>query len=321
MNSKVTAKNRYLPDSVGVEVESSYYMMTALQAKLARFFPSGNSESSKIYELQTTPIQTKDPLDVVLLGEVVRRCIPNYVVGGSDNASASAHCHVVGFNYIPETEHIEALMIGLMPFLSMSWNRNNFEGYTFRASIVGMGSGYSKFTNASLRGSSLIYSDRAFWVRNQTIRHSKPAIEIRANENSPLWLYFITPLLNDQNMVDKLRAISVSELSKELYKGNRGKSFKVEGLAMYTELIEQTLSIITPFLLDAIPTIVENFKDNEKDFMTKVLIAYLTEDQKTYNTLVDGLIAGDDELTEFFKIINKEFKSAESTFNVLKDIK
>ncbi len=315
MKLDVNKNNRYLPNSVGIEVESCSDLMLSLKDELVQFFPSGNSESDKIYECQTVPVNTENPLDVLLLGEVVRRCIPNYVKGGSDSASASAHCHVVGFNYPLEFSHIEALMIGLMPFLSLTWNKENFEGYTFRASVIGSGPGYSKFSNKHLEDGEYIgYNDRSFWLRKQDNRHNSPSVEIRSNENSPLWLYFITPLLTNEAMVTKLLEISINDTSQNAYNASkeRGGSY-----TMYTELIEEIKLVIIPFLVNAIPTILENFEEKEREFMGKVLEAYLIEDEKKYDSLVTTLISGDDELVEFFKLIDTEYKKEEEKFNVL----
>ena len=84
MNLNVNKNNRYLPKSVGAEVESCRPMIEELARSLKRFFPTGNSESTRIYELQTVPMNTSNPVDILLLGEVTRRCIPNYLQGGSD---------------------------------------------------------------------------------------------------------------------------------------------------------------------------------------------------------------------------------------------
>ena len=317
MRKDVNKNNRYLPKSVGIEVESCSELMNSLKNKLGQFFPTGNSESSKIYECQTVPLQTENPLDVLLLGEVVRRCIPNYVVGGSDPASASAHCHIVGFNYALEIEHTEALMIGLMPFLSLTWNKEKFEGYAFRASVVGSGPGYSKFYSAALCGEPYVgYGGRATWLREQGTRHGSPSVEIRANENSPLWLYFITPLLTNEDMVQTLIKISTGRNSKEAYDLSKRSG---NDLTMYTELIEEIKQVIVPFLVKAIPSILENFEKDEQEFMREVLEAYLTEDEEKYNLLVDTLISGDEELSEFFKLINTEYEKEQSKFMVLKE--
>ncbi len=317
---EITKNNRYLPKSVGVEVESCSELMVNLGTKLKQFFPTGNSESNKIYECQTVPLQTRDPLNVLLLGEVVRRCIPNYVQGGSDSASASAHCHVVGFNYPFEYAHIEALMIGLMPFLSLGWNRENFADYTFRASVVGSGPGYSKFCNASLIKDSVSYDGRNTWVRLQDFRHNSPALEVRANENSPLWLYFITPLLTNESMVDDLLALSIGDTSVKAYRESTSTSSR-NSFELYTPLIEEIKQLVIPFLLKAIPSVLKNFKEHEREFMGEVLEAYLIEDEDKYNELVNTLISGDEELSEFFKLIDTEYKKEQTKFNVIKEKK
>ena len=122
---KVNRYNRYLPESVGVEVESDLDLMESLKEKMPLMFPTGNRESSAIYECQTAPMYTNSIIDVAMLGEITRRCIPNYRPGRSDTASTSAHTHIVGFNYELEEAHLEALMVGLMPFLSIGWIENS----------------------------------------------------------------------------------------------------------------------------------------------------------------------------------------------------
>ena len=315
MSRIVNKNNRYLPVSIGVEVESCRPMMEELGRTLHKFLPSGNAESSRIFECQTVPVNTSNPLEVVLLGEVVRRCIPNYVKGGNDGASASAHCHLVGFNYGMEVEHIEALMIGLMPFLSLAWNRNCYPKYTFRAVVTGQGSGYSRFTTAKLAGiGHQDYSDRGTWLRNQSTRHKKPSEEIRTNENSPLWVYFITPMLNNQGIIDKLDTICNGDTMATAY--NKVKSRDAD-FHIFNDVIEEIKGIIIPFLIDSIPDIVKNFKESEVEYMTAILNTYLVEDEDEYNKLVNGLIDGDKGLKKFFKVIATEQEKVSNTFNVI----
>ncbi len=319
MNKDVNKNNRYLAKSIGVEVESCRPMMEGIANSLARFFPSGNSESDKIYELQTVPIMTNKPLDVLLLGEITRRCIPNFVVGGGDIASASAHCHAVGFPYVLEEEHVEALMVGLMPFLSISWCRNDLNKYFFRASVTGTGgsSRYARFLNKELAPEGYYnYAERRTWIKNQTSRHLAPSAEIRANENSPLWIYFITPMLTNQAMVDKLRELGASaefkKIHKKVYTEANGS------LGIYNNFIIKVVDIIVPFLLERLPEIVSTMPKNQQGFMTEVLTAYLLENEKEYDTLVNTLISGDEEVEQFFKVLETSTSKHISTFNVLK---
>ena len=316
MNRNVNKNNRYLPKSIGVEIESCGPLMEKLGESLKHFFPTGNTESSKIYECQTVPVNTDEPLEVVLLGETVRRCIPNYVVGGGDPASASAHCHIVGLNYKLEIEHTEALMVGLMPFLSLSWNRKKFDEYTFRAGVVGQGSRYSRFMTEKLYGGELPYTGRSTWVRDQAERHRVPATEVRANENSPLWVYFITPILNNQGMVDKLVAMANSKESMSIYEQVKdGTTFDV-----YSDFIKDTKALIIPFLLEELGGILENFKEEEREFMERLLRAYLVEDEEDYDYLVNGLIAANKDITRFFNKIDKEVNRHKEKFNVIKEV-
>ena len=314
---KIDKNNRYLPLSVGIEVESESNMMQGLRGSLKQFFPSGNSESRNIFECQTVPMDTKNPIDILLLGEVTRRCIPNYTEGGSDIASCSAHSHVVGFPYELEEDHIEALMVGLMPFLSISWNRAYTKRYYFRASVSGANRsvGYSGFLSKGVHSNFEDYGSRLTWMRNLTDRYQKPSAEIRANENSPLWVYFITPLLTDQNMVDKLQSMCKSPKMRGLYKEivvGRG------ALDHYSDFIEEVTAITIPFLLDNLGQVLTNVPKAQRDFMEEIFTAYLTEDEATYDNLVTGLIAADEEMGKFFALIDDAYLANKSKFNIIK---
>lgn len=320
MKLDVNKTNRYLAKSVGVEIESDNDMMRTLSSGIKSVFMGGNSESGRIYECQTVPMDLDDVVNVTLLGEVVRRCIPNYVVGIRDKASASAHCHVVGFNTDLEESHIEALMVGLMPFLSLGWMRPQFEEYSFRASVTGSGdcSSYARFVDKRIDVDTSRYGGRYTWLRDQTHRHGSPSGEIRSNENTPLWAYFINPILTNEDLVEKLRAMSITDN----YKKNAEKIRTRKGnLFILHDFIEEVKQLIIPFLMDSLDTIVENIKEDQRDFGTAILTAYLEENMKEYDKLVSGIILGDKEVVQTFKLIDKAYETNKENFCVIKEIK
>ncbi len=322
MNKTVNKMNRYLPKSVGVEVESYASVMRNLQDKLSKLFVGGNTESIRIYECQTAPVFTNKPIDVLMLGEVVRRCIPNYTRGGSDVASTSAHCHAVDFLYELEEEHVEALMVGLMPFMSISWNRSKHAEYHYRANVTGTGSSaaaYARFYTRELNSGEIYnYTERTTWIKNQTTRHRKPSVEFRANENSPIWVYFINPILTNQIVVDNLIEFTKTEEFKKL--NNKTRQNK-GSLNMFSDFIESIRAYIVPILLDKMPDIVVNMPKDEQEFMSQVLIAYLNEDEEEYDNLVNGIINASKELAKTFSIINTEVVAAQKEFDVIKESK
>lgn len=303
-----------------MEIESQRTMMEALRSPLRGLLPSGNTESNNIYECQTAPMMTDSIVDVALLGEVVRRCIPNYVVGGYDIASASAHCHVVGFQTELEENQIEALMVGLMPFLSLSWLRPKFAKYVFRASVSGTGncSRYARFTVRAIDSDvDSRYGTRYGWVRNQSDRHRSPAIEVRSNENSPLWLYFINPILTNQGLVDVLRAMVLTPEYRELATMIRSNDASLDILH---EFIGEVKAIMIPFLLNSLDAICGVITEPQREFGRAILTAYLTEDYEAYSMLINGLIDSDAGVTETFKIINGEYEKNKDKFNVIEEV-
>ncbi len=310
---------RYLPRSIGVEVESYSSLMLALQRKLS-IFPSGNRESSRIHECQTEPINTCNPIDVVLLGEVVRRCMPNYCAGAYDSASTSAHVHTVNYPVKLDDDDISIIMFGLMPFLSISWNRNNFDKYCFRASIThpSDGNAYARFVIPGVAGemSYLSYDGRYTWVRNMDSRYSCPSIEIRSNENSPLWVYFITAMLENNELRPKLRLLKESEEFINIaltVKNKRGS------LDIFDGLIKTIKDFMIPILVNEVPNIVSTFNEEDREFMSEVLTAYLLEDELKYDSLVQEIIDADEGIAEFFNIINIEYTKCKNEFKVIKE--
>lgn len=310
-----TKYNRYLPKSVGVEVESSSEFMKYMEHMYPKMFPSGNSESNAIYECQTSPVYTDNPLDVLLLGEVTRRCIPEYVVGGSDIASASAHCHLVNLAYRMEHDHIEALMIGLMPFLSLSWNRKRAHKYYFRASVTGTGgaSKYARFYYSNCGAEIYGYEERRTWLKDQTCRHDAPSVEIRANENSILWVYFITSLLTSEDMIEKLTEILEG---KHLSSITSKVMDSYGSLDIYSDLCIEIRDLVVPFLLGNMAGILEQMPETTREFMEEVLVAYLTEDEDEYNALFQTLLDSDAGIAAMFdgidaKILKGSFEAME----------
>ena len=75
---------------------------------------------------------------------------------------------------------------------------------------------------------------------------------------------------------------------------------------MERKLTAQEVKELTiPFLLDNLQGVLENFQEEEREFMEAVLVAYLTEDEEEYNKLVRKLIKADDGLAKFFDTIDK----------------
>jgi hypothetical protein len=315
-HNELNRTNRYLPKQVGVEVESYNTLMRNLKDKLP-IFVSGNSESNRIYECQTSAINVQNPIDVLLLGEIVRRCIPNYTQGGSDTASCSAHCHASGIPTELSVDQLEVLMFGLMPFMSMTWCRSKYAKYTFRSSITGGGSCYARFlsvTKAHRYANN--YVERNTWVKDQTHRWGNHSFEFRANENSPLWVYFITSILSNSEIVNKLTKMLESDAyNKVCDKVNTGQ----HDLTIFSKLIASITRYMIPRLLADMDNIVQALPEDTREVMREVLVAYLNEDEETYDKIVNNIVTADEELAETFRIIDKEVAENATQFNVVKE--
>ena len=266
-------------------------------------------------------MQTEDVADVALLGEITRRCIPNYVKGAYDTASTSAHTHIVGFTHTLEEEHIEALMVGLMPFLSLGWMRPKYAKYTFRDNVTGTTSGvtrYSRFATVALDPGISNYKSRYTWLKDQNSKHRVPSVEIRSNENSGLWVYLINPILTNQSTIDTLRDMINTTQFKgilDTVRGNRGN------LAIFHNFIEMIKEFIVPVLLAELPNILLGLPEDQREFTQEILTAYLKEDVKKYDTLINSIIKADDEVTYMFKVLDTEVAKGKSKFNVIKEVK
>jgi len=317
MIRNIDKNSEYLPKTIGVEVEAQYNMMDTLRTKLPRMFTSGTRESSAIYECRTAVSNTSNFLDVLLLGEVVRRCLPNYVVGGYDKASGSAHCHAVGFESVLSYEQVEILMIGLMPFMSISYNRNKYDESYYRDALVGIsGHGFSTFITRQAKRNFDGYEERGTWIKDQTDRHGSNAVEFRANENSPLWMYLITPILQNAEICKELLAIAESkEFLATIHKTYDGDG----SLDMYSEFCDKSLEITIPYLVSKLDDIVKVVRDDQQEYMKAVMLAYLTQDEDEYNRLVNELIEASEETSNMFKAINEKYEEQKDYFHVLKE--
>jgi len=308
--------NRYLAKKVGIEIESNSEMMRELSNALP-MLAGGNAESTRIYECQTVASNVQNPLEVVLLGEVTRRCLPNYVEGSGDSASGSAHCHISGIPTELSIDQLEVLMFALMPFMSMTFCRDKYSKYTYRAGVVGEGSRYSRFLSVSNghRGAA-DYTERNTWVKDQTDRWGKYSLEFRANENSPLWLYFITSILNNSDIVNKMTAMLDSSLyakATEVAKGNRTGSW----INTYDKLSKAAYKYVRPRLLADIPNIVKAIPEDTREFMTHILTAYLNQDEETYDRLVNKIINAAPSIAKLFEKIDSVYSEHSNYFDVV----
>lgn len=316
---KNTTRNtgKYLPKSLGIELESYSPLMQELKDLLPSFTGS-NSESSRIYECQIKPARTHNFVDVLMHGELVRRCLPNYTEGSGDSASGSAHCHLGGVP-LPFTEDdMEILMIGLMPFLSMTYCRSKYRKYTFRAEVMGEGSRYSKFISNSILEHSLgNYGGRGGWIKDQGNRWGGNCYEVRANENTPLWVYFITTILTDSTVVNKLSEISKLQSTKNTAIGIVER--ELVGLTSWHDTATLTLEVVRAAVLKNMDNIVKEVDEIQRVLAKEVLTAYINEDEVKYDKIIAGVIGATDDVADYFSIVDKTTSKYSDEFNVVDD--
>jgi len=305
MNPVINQWNKYTPESIGVEIESISPVMK--KAKNLPFVIGGNSESYKIYEVQTSPVIVENFTDVLLLGETVRRFLWTHTQGGNDTASGSAHTHIVG-QFTPLTvDDLKVLQLGLMPFMSISWCKP-FDKYRFRATVEGRGSNYGKFCPHGMDYADSHFTSRNTWFKDHNGRHGSISYEIRANENSPLWVYFISALMRPEIAMKLLKIHESATFRKtkdSVASGTYGS---------YHKTILMVIKQIIPYLKENIDNIVEHNVREDKDLAKEVLLAYLDEHTKAYDKCIAKVLNSDVGISNLFEDIDNMLKDQKRKF-------
>ena len=293
------------PKSVGVEIETQRQIAENLKGgsdssntpisyrgidsfSMCSF--DSHTESSTILEINTVPAHLSNPQNVMLIGELVRIFNPFQFKGQSDNCSGSCHCHVnIGGNDGENGARKKSLIYwskpvqaAMLPFMTIGYMKHG-KRYDFRAKRQYLTD--NTVTNYS-RGTGMML--------NFGVSYAEYGLEYRANENSPLWVYLLAPviaLIESQPELAKALTDDLGIPPEKVCDRHHASSNRHVWMEN-AKYMEEALDIIRPVLLDNIELITSQVsgKDN-KEFLKLVITAYLNEDFEFYDEILRNLLS------------------------------